>query len=219
MPQTARVRHVDFVSFIAKLIFAISIILAIAAVGYKFYLGYSIKAMGEELETLRAEISAGAVDELVDLNSRIVSTEALLKSHRTLSPVFAWLETATPKTVRFAEFNYSTGKTGPELSVRGEAKSYAALAFAANTIYQNENFKNPAFSDIRLDEKGNVTFSLRMTISPQFLSYERNLSKVGATATTSSAVRLNVATSTATSTGAVKTTATSTAKTATSTPN
>ncbi|MBX4206300.1 hypothetical protein KW784_00690 [Candidatus Parcubacteria bacterium] len=216
IPQAAPAHQRDLLAFIAKAIFSLSILAAIAAVGYKLYLGYSIRKMGAELEATRQEVSTGVTGELIRLNDRIVSTEALLQSHRVLSPLFGFLEASTPKSVRFSEFSYLDALGGPQVILKGQAKTYAALSLEADVIYKNKDFTNPVFSDIRLDDKGNVNFSLKAGVSPELISYGKTVGRAGAfpppvpgfvppivppatnTATTKSASTTPKATSTAT---------------------
>ncbi len=212
LPPTTKVRRIDFISFISKLVFTLSILLALGVVGYKWYLNYSIKKMGLELEAARQEIAGGVVGELVDLNNRITSTETLVKDHQVLSPLFTFFQSSTPKSVRFTELNYSMGETGPQIDARGQATSYSALALESNAISKNTDIKDAVFSDIRLDEKGNVTFAFKAIVTPNFLSYQKAITRQPAPAQTQ--IVPTVATSTATTTGK---TATTTPKTSTST--
>ena len=207
-------RQKDLLSFLAKLVFGLSVLLALGVTLYKVYLNYSIKELGSELETMRAEFSEEAVGELVRLNDRMASTEVLLNNHRVLSPVLTLLEQSTPRTVRFVEFGYLTSAEGPQLTLRGEAQGYGALSLLADIIYKNPNLKKPIFSDIRLDDRGNVAFSFTAFVSPDLISYKR------ATAGVKPPVQ-SVATSStpvATSTPRVQTQATSTSGQATTSP-
>lgn len=215
IPQ-ASVRRYDFAGFLAKAIFALSVLLAVGVVGYRWYLGYSIREMGAELERVRAELATDVTGELIRLNDRIVSTESLLQKHRIISPFFSFLETSTPRSVRFTDFNFLMGQEGPEVVMKGEARSYAALALEADALYKAKEFKNPVFSDIRLDERGNVVFSVRAAISPDFLSYQRQVTRLSAPIRPATTTPVFTATSTATTTRATST-ATSTPR-ATTTP-
>lgn len=208
MPPTTRVVHRDLVSFLAKLIFVISLLLAVGVVGYKFYLNYSIQSMGVELDSMRQSIESGAVGELVNLNNRIVAAQSLIKNHTVVTPLFRFLEGSTPQTVRFSDFTYMMGEKGPQIVVKGAARSYGALAFESSLLNKNSDFKNVVFSDIHLDEKGNVIFTMSANVVATFISYEEYLkSKTPAkTPTDTNATTLvvpantNVSTSTSTST-------------------
>jgi len=171
MPKVSR-RPVDLLSLLAKIVFGLSILAALGVVGYKFYLNYSIKKMSAALEAARTAISPEVVQELLDINDRLSSAKELVESHRVLSPVFAFLESSTPKAVRFSQFNFVNSAEGPQILLRGEALSYAALALEADIIYKAKSFRNPVFSDIRLDERGNVAFSLKADLDKNLLSYK-----------------------------------------------
>lgn len=171
----SRVRDRSLFSFLATLIFALSVAAAVGVFAYKVYLNYSIKRMGAELEAAREVFAPDVVRDLVRLNDRIISTDKLLERHRVLTPLMSFLETSTPKSVRFTEFNYSVMAEGPQILLKGEARGYSALALESAIIQGNPDFKSPVFSDIQLDTKGNVIFTLHATLSSELLSYQREL--------------------------------------------
>jgi hypothetical protein len=189
LPAAGKGRQRDFVSTVAGLVFTLSLITAVGVFLYTFYLNYSIARMGEELESARASLSVSTINEILRLDARIVSTDELLKKHRVLSSVFDFLESSTPKSVRFTEFSYETTKDGPQLILRGEAESYAALALEADIIGKSQNLENPVFSELELDDKGNVAFLVKAVPSSQTLLYqslvERSASGPRATTSTS----------------------------------
>lgn len=199
----ARRKQKDLFSFITGMLFTLSILLALGVFGYKYFLNYRITEMGTELENARATLQPEAVAELIRLNSRLVSTKSLIENHRIITPVFDFLEAATPQSVRYTDFNFNMTPRGLDLRLRGEAQSYAALAAAAEVFNRaSSNFRNPTFSDLQLDQRGNVIFSLQLEVEPELLSYERVVE--GATLTPTAI--LPVATTTpinATSSGAL----------------
>ncbi len=180
MPSTRRVSNQrDIVSLLAVGIFILSLLLAAGVFGYTFFLNYRIAQMGTQLEEARAALQPETVQELVDLNSRLVSTEALVRRHRIISPVFKFLETATPKSVRYTDFGFEVTNKGLELNMRGAATNYASLAVAAEAVNKNPFLKGSVFSDLSLDEKGRVMFSLKAVLDPQMLSYTRFVETAG----------------------------------------
>lgn len=220
MPSTRRVSgQRDIVSLLATGIFILSLILAVAVFGYKFFLNYHITQMGTQLEEARAALQPETVQELVDLNSRLVSTESLMKRHRIISPVFKFLEASTPKSVRYTDFGFNVTNKGLELTLRGAATSYTSLAVAADTVNKNPYLKDSVFSDLSLDEKGRVVFSFRSVVDPQLLSYTRfvetasGASQPAKTVATSTAPVLPSTTATTTSPKATTTTSTTPPKT------
>jgi hypothetical protein len=164
----------NIVSVVCGALFTLSIIFALGVFGYKLFLNYRIGQMGKELEAARAALEPETVNELIRLNSRIVSTKELIERHRIISPVFAFLQNATPKSVRYTDFEFNMTAMGLELTLHGEASSYAALASAAEVFNRSDsNFKKATFSDLQLDTKGNVGFSLQLEVEPTLLSYNR----------------------------------------------
>ena len=178
-----RRKQMDLFSFAASALFTLSIVLAGGVFLYQLFLNYSISQMKGELESARAALEPETVNTLIRLNSRLVSTESLIKNHQIITPIFDFLEISTPKTVRYTDFNFNNTTKGPELIIQGQAVSYAALAAAAETFDKADTyFASTVFSDLKLDDKGNVIFTLRTQVKPAALSYERTVKTIEATA-------------------------------------
>lgn len=189
----SRRKSKDLISTAAVLIFSLSILSALGVFLYNGWLAYRIKSMNVELDQARAALSSETVNELIRLDDLIVSTGELISRHRVLSPLFNLLELSTPRTVRFTEFDYAMTEDGPKLSLKGEAAGYATLALQADIFNKSQYLKNPVFSDLNLDERGNVIFVMTAALSPELLSYER---EVGALYAPEPALPVRQATST-----------------------
>ncbi len=177
MGQTHR-KERSFLGFVAGLVFTLSVMLALAAFGYGFYLDSSIANMAVALERGRAELEPETVNELIRLDDRINSTGDLISTHTLLSPLFKFLEASTVKSVRFTDFNYALTAKGLELSMRGEAKSYSALALQADIFEKSGHLNELSFSDLSLDTKGNVIFSFKAKVASTLLSYQRAVAQI-----------------------------------------
>ena len=194
--------------FLATIIFILSVIGTGGIFGYNKYLASSISQMGSDLEAARTTLEPESIKELTRLNSRIVTTQELLTNHTVLSPLFEYLESSTVKTVRFSQFNYSTTDKGLTLVMKGQARGYSAVALQADIFSKSKYIKNPIFSDLSLDNSGNVIFSLTSTLDPSIISYKKQLEGTAPTvvpvvvpvATTSTPVVLQNSTTTATTT-------------------
>jgi len=165
----------NFFSFVATVIFILSIVAAAGVFGYRYYLTYRISKMGVELEQAQNTLKPDLIKELIRLDTRLNSTASILGRHQILSPVFNFLELSTPSTVRFTSFTYVVTAQGIELSMLGEARGYTALAFQAGIFDDNEYFKDTVFSDFELTDEGDVAFSLRTIIDPQMVSYQKEI--------------------------------------------
>ena len=165
---------------LASTVFIMSVLSASGVFGYKFYLKYSIDKMGADLEDARMTLQPEVIRELTRLDNRILSSQKLLARHQILSPLFEFFEVSTPKTVRFKDFSYTKTPQGLELKIIGEARGYAALALQADIFDKSQYFKTPIFSDLSLNEKGDVNFSFKAILDPTLVSYERKVERLGA---------------------------------------
>ena len=185
MPGTRKVGQKNLFSFISLLIFVASVLFAIGVFGYKFYLKYRIEQMGADLTQALTTIQPEPtiIRELIRFNYRIDSTQELISQHKIVSALFEFLEISTPRTVRFVDFRYEEGDEGLELSLRGEARGYAALALQADIFSKSEYLKNPIFSDLNLNDRGDVNFTFHAVVDPSLVSYDRVLQLLAPTPT------------------------------------
>jgi len=167
------IKQRNIFGIIGMFIFVVTVILAIGVFGYTKYLESSISKMGDELEQARAALDPSVIKELSLLDARINATKNLLDNHIVLSPVFDFLEGSTLQAVRFTNFDYASGDKGLSLSMNGQSRGYASVALQSDKFNESKYIKSPVFSDLTLDEKGNVLFSFKATLDPQIVSYKR----------------------------------------------
>ena len=194
-PMGRKTQEKSLFSFLAWIIFNISVVLALGMFGYKFYLKYSIDQMGVDLENARATLQSEVISELTRLDNRITSSRELILAHQNLSPLFEFLEVSTPRTVRFSDFRYSMTPQGLELSMTGEARGYTALASQSDIFNKSQYFKDSIFSNLKLNTKGDVIFSFRAVVDPSLVSYQREVERIGALAPTATSTATSASTS------------------------
>ncbi len=165
-------RGSGFMGVIAFLIFAVALLGSIGVYGYQKFLESRIAKMGSDLEAARQSLEADALNQVMRLNSRIESTQKIVDSHTAMSPLFDFLEINTVKTVRFTNFSFDQKGNGLKLALRGEARGYTALALQADLFNKSKYIRNPVFTDLRLDEKGNVAFSFTADLDNSLISYK-----------------------------------------------
>ncbi len=190
--------HGSFIGFIAFLIFLFSILASIGMYGYEKYLTSRIGKMGQDLEKARTSLEADAINQVTDFNTRIDATEKILDNHTIVSPIFDFLEKNTLKNVRFTDFKFDTTPDGIKVVFHGQAKGYSALSLQADQFNKSRYIRNPLFSDLTLDEKGNVVFSFTANLDPSIVSYKNQVQIPDATITAPVATSTspNVSTST-----------------------
>jgi len=175
IPKTKPVGRGGLYSYIATTLFVISFVLMLVVFGYKLYVKGNINSMGEEIEMTKNDLIPNTSREFIRLNNRINSVETLLTNHTVVSPLFEFLSASTVRLVRFREFTLITTPAGAELVVEGVARGYATLALQADIFNKSGNFTNPVFSDLRLDERGDVVFTFRGFVNPALISYAKEV--------------------------------------------
>ena len=173
-----KVKEKSLLSFLATTIFTLSILLAAGMFGYGFYLKDSIDRMGVDLQNARATIQPENIAVLTRFHDLITSTRELISRHQVPTALFEFLETSTSRLVRFNDFQYLVTEQELELSMKGEARSYAALAQQADVFYKSGYFKDPVFSDLVLNERGDVLFAFRATVDQGLVSYSREVERL-----------------------------------------
>ncbi|MBX4200423.1 hypothetical protein KW790_03125 [Candidatus Parcubacteria bacterium] len=199
----------SLLGFIGGLVFTLAVLASLGVFGYKFYLSSEIGKKGAELDSAQASLQLDSIKDLSRLNTRIVSVKQLLGRHTVVSKLFEFLEANTLRTVRFTDFGYNTTNGQIKLQMRGLARGYASVAQQSDIFNKSNYLKNVIFSDLSLDERGNVTFvfsadidSSLVTLQPGRISPQTTTPNISTSSTSPF-----VATSTATST--LKTSSTS----------
>jgi hypothetical protein len=215
----SKVKQSGLFGLFCLFVFMLSLIGSVGIFGYNWYLGSKITKMGNDLQDARAAFEPETIRELTRLDARIVGTKDLLAQHSVLTPLFDFIESSTLKSLRFSSLDYSASSQGIVLSMRGQAHGYASVALQADVFNKSKYIKNPMFSDLTLDDKGNVTFAFKGNLDPALISFTQYLQDTDEDAGQFNDVQATPASSptvgTTTSPASVKAQATSTA---TSTP-
>ena len=109
------------------------------------------------------------------LDKRINASNQILSKHIAISPIFQALQEITMKSVRFTKFDYDfSGDKNSRINVKmsGVTLGYSHLALQSDLFAQNKNFIDPVFSNLALNESGNVIFDLNFSVDPSFVDYK-----------------------------------------------
>lgn len=192
---------------LAVIVFIIALVLSVGVFGYKFYLKSQIASLGSQLDAARQSLEPGTINDLARLNTKLSSTRGILLSHVAISPLFDLLEKYTVQSIRFTEFNYAGAGANPTptLILKGSAHGYSAVAYQSKTFSDPAvaALKQPVFSDLNLDDKGNVGFTVTATVDPALISFAKEVAPAVVPSGPSTTLKTNAATSTATTTVAV----------------
>lgn len=160
---------------------AVVVFLIVAALWAGVFIwGKTVKAeileMEGDLVAAREAFNPALVQELTRLDNRIESAKKLLAAHLAVSAVFDLLEKSTLLNVSYGDFDFSVGSSGEiKVLLEGQAKSFNSVALQSDSFAGEKFIKNPIFSDVNLDDSGNVLFTFVATLDPALLSYKGNL--------------------------------------------
>lgn len=169
---------ISFVTIISLFIFLAMVVGTGVLYFYKGVLDKDISGIENTLGLAQNRFEPSKISELQDLDNRLIAASDILSKHISVTPIFEALQKVTMKTVRFTSFHYSlpteaSGKVMVKLS--GVGIGYKSVALQADLFSQNQNFIDPIFSNLQLDDKGNVNFDLDFAVDPSFVNYKQNI--------------------------------------------
>ena len=135
--------------------------------------------MQETLVADQNRFEKSKIVELQTLDKRLQASSEILSKHITVSPIFQALQMLTLKTIRYTNFSYSISndKTAKiDIKMSGVALGYSSIALQSDLFTNKEIGKNlidPVFSNLTLDDKGNVVFDLEFSVDPSFVNYKQ----------------------------------------------
>ncbi|OGI66241.1 hypothetical protein A3A95_02110 [Candidatus Nomurabacteria bacterium RIFCSPLOWO2_01_FULL_39_18] len=170
-------RPVNF--FVIISIFILFCVVVATGVLY-FYKGIKVRNIAEmenNLNIAKNRFEPAKITELQTLGRRLNASTEILSKHIAVTPIFKELQKITMKTIRYTQFNYDfTKEENPKILVKmnGVGVGYRSVALQAD-LFNNKNFIDPIFSNLKLDEKGNVLFDLEFSVDPSFVDYKKTL--------------------------------------------
>ncbi|MEI7709600.1 MAG: hypothetical protein WCI76_02705 [bacterium] len=181
--RTTNARPVGIFSIISIFIL---VAVSIASAGLFFYTGIlhqKISKMEDELISDKNSFEPSKISELQLLDKRLHASSEVLAQHITVSPIFTALSAITMKSVRFTQFNYDLATDKDKkivVKMKGIAVGYSSIALQSDLFSskdEGKNFIDPVFSNLTLDDKGNVIFDLEFAVDPKFVDYKATLAK------------------------------------------
>ncbi len=167
------IHETNVFAVIATVVFIVTIATSGGLFAYKSSLTNQIAAADKKILEARAALQPETIRDLVDSNSRIVSSKSLLEKHVVVSKLLKLLETLTLKKMRFTTFTYTYANGVPKVSMTGEVQTYNALAQQQDIFSKNEFIKNPQFSNFNLSDNGYIAVAFSATIDPMLVSYKK----------------------------------------------
>jgi len=147
--------------------------------GLYFYKGILEKSkikMENDLNLAKNRFEPATISRLKNSDQRLSAATEVLSNHIAISPIFQILESLTMKNIRYTKFSYAlNNENNVEIKMNGQAIGYRSVALQADLFSKNKNLIDPIFSNLALDNKGNVLFDLTFSVDPTFVDYKQML--------------------------------------------
>lgn len=150
---------------------------------YKTTVAKNITAMEKNLTIAKDRFEPSKITQLKVLDQRLKASNEILAKHIAISPIFSALSDVTMKSIRYTKFSYDVGTSKEArvtVNLSGQASRYSSVALQADLFAKNKNIIDPVFSNLSLDEKGNVLFDLQFSVDPRFVSYAATIEDTAA---------------------------------------
>ncbi|MEX0933695.1 MAG: hypothetical protein WD003_00320 [Candidatus Paceibacterota bacterium] len=168
-----------FLGFLALIIFLLSLVGTGALYLYKIVLEGNIEKMSASIARVEEAIDPELIERLRDVDARIETAKLLLANRTIASPIFRLLEDDTLQSIGYSQMEFLIDNGGEtELRLQGEAKDYSSLALQSDIFGETKSLESPIFESLRLDERGNVSFSFKTPLARSLLLYENNLNAI-----------------------------------------
>jgi len=188
-PQAQASRGMSLFLLVSVFLFSGSLLLAAGVYVWKGALERGIESQKESLARNRDAFEPASIIKLQRLSRRLEISKTILANHLAPSQLFAVLEESTLQNVRFSSMDFALDQTKGTaiLTMKGQARSYGAVARQSDVFAKASGIKNPVFSELNLDQRGNVVFSFTAAVDPSSLRYSSLLnSRVAAPVQTES---------------------------------
>ena len=171
-------RPISFLIIISIFIFFTVLLASVGLYFYKGILTKNVTGMQNELNLAKDRFEPDKIAQLQVLDKRLRAANEILGNHVAVSPIFKALQLITMKTVQYTKFGYELGADkDPKVIVRlsGVALGYRSVALQSDLLAKNKHLIDPVFSNLSLDDKGNVLFDLDFSVDPSFVDYKQTL--------------------------------------------
>lgn len=160
-------KSIDILVVLSVVIF---LLVLLASGGLFFYTSAvkgNIEELSENLKRAEVQFEAPLLSELERVGGTIEAVKKILASHKAPSRIFEFLEKNTHAEIAFGSISLAGGV----ISLNGVAASYTVLAEQSLIFKGAHEIEGVDISGIALGDSGQVKFSARLNIKPEFLNY------------------------------------------------
>jgi hypothetical protein len=179
---TSSKKPIGFLMIISIFVFLTVMLASGGLYLYRGMLQKNISDMDANLALAKERFEPATINRLQVLGKRLESSNIILSKHIAISPIFNTLQKLTLKTIRYSKFGYEFGNEKDSrilVKMSGQAIGYRSIALQADLFTKDKNLIDPTFSNLSLDDKGNVLFDLEFSVDPSFVDYKQILLSEG----------------------------------------
>jgi len=166
-------RSIGLLTLVSIIVFFVSLLIAGGLYGYKIMLVKNVAGLKSDLDRAKAAFEPSVLNNIQKLEKKINASKEILSNHVLISPVFDILSQTTLKTVRYTKFSYVPAQGKYNILLSGQARSYRSVASQADVLGKDKNISNPIFSNLKLDNLGNVNFDLSFSVDRSILTLQQ----------------------------------------------
>ncbi len=171
-------KSVNYLTIISVFIFFTMIIATGVLYFYNGIITKNIVKMKNDLNLAQNRFEPSKIVQLQVLDKRLRASSEILSKHIAISPIFEALQALTMKNVSYTKFSYNLDNSKGEkitIKMKGIAVGYKSIALQSDLFTKNKYLIDPVFSNLLLDDKGNVVFDLEFLVDPNFVDYKKVL--------------------------------------------
>lgn len=142
---------------------------------YIIYMSSSITAARDTLAKSEKQFEPELIAELTVLDKQMTISKTLMDKHVQISPILQMLNEKTLSSIQLDEMDYQLGdsKTVPVMKLKGQARSYRAIAQQSTVFSNDDRIREHVFSDFTVNETGRVEFQLKIVPSPDVIYFSK----------------------------------------------
>jgi len=174
--RAVSVGRVSYLTIFSMLVFFTVILVTGGLYFYDGVLAKNLAKMESDLTLSKNRFEPSKIVQLQTLDKRLRASNEILSKHISISPIFKELQTITMQTIGYTKFTYDLANSKNNMiaiKLDGVAVGYRSVALQSDLFTKNKNFIDPVFSNLSLDDRGNVLFELDFFVDANFVNYKK----------------------------------------------
>lgn len=149
----------------------------IATYGYMWFkktrLNNSIADIKQSLEVVRKSLEDGEINQIIEINNRLLASSKLYSEHLAPVEIFGILEDYTLKSATFNNFLYEYLEDGTvHIFANGSAAGYESIVLLSDEYDKSNRMKRILVTNLKRASDGTVTFSLDAFVDEEVIRYK-----------------------------------------------